>query len=175
MVEYGQWWSMGVVEGGGGQPNGIHWCQFHLHILYHTKQVNPWPNPSASHVVNCSWLSACQRRLNHLKTTRALVDVCQASETNNSKSSLDNFQHQQLPTLLVNVYSYSYMVYHLMVKSLSSCCVHAWKLAFLRSLHVCMCVCTCVCILIMQLKSEHITFKMLYPTYIHSYTHDSVS
>ena len=27
---------------------------------YHTKQLNPWPNPSASRVVNYNWLSACQ-------------------------------------------------------------------------------------------------------------------
>ena len=27
---------------------------------YHTKQLNPWPNSSASRVVNYSWLSACQ-------------------------------------------------------------------------------------------------------------------
>ena len=27
---------------------------------YHTKQLNPWPNSSANHVVNYSWLSACQ-------------------------------------------------------------------------------------------------------------------
>ena len=28
---------------------------------YHTKQLNPWPNLSASRVVNSSRLSACQR------------------------------------------------------------------------------------------------------------------
>ena len=27
---------------------------------YHIKQLNPWPNSLASHVVNHSWLSACQ-------------------------------------------------------------------------------------------------------------------
>ena len=27
---------------------------------YNTKQLNPWPNSSASRVVNCSQLSACQ-------------------------------------------------------------------------------------------------------------------
>ena len=29
----------------------------------HTKQLNPWPNSSASHVVNHSWLSACQWKM----------------------------------------------------------------------------------------------------------------
>ena len=28
--------------------------------IYHTKQLNPWPNSSASRVVNYSQLSACQ-------------------------------------------------------------------------------------------------------------------
>ena len=42
-----------------------------------------------------------------MKTTCALVDVWQASETSHSKSSLGNFQHQYLTELLVNVYSYS--------------------------------------------------------------------
>ena len=27
---------------------------------YHIKQLNPWPNSSASHMVNYSWLSVCQ-------------------------------------------------------------------------------------------------------------------
>ena len=58
-------------------------------------------------------------RWGHLKTTQTLMDSWQTSETSHSKSSLGNFQHQCLPELLVNVYSY-----HLMVKSLSCCCVH---------------------------------------------------
>ena len=44
----------------------------------HTKQLNPWPNSSASHVVIHSWLSACQGRWGHLKATRTLVDARQA-------------------------------------------------------------------------------------------------
>ena len=28
---------------------------------YHTKQLNPWQNSSASRMVNYSWLSGCQR------------------------------------------------------------------------------------------------------------------
>ena len=38
------------------------------------------------------------------------MDILQASETSHSKSSLVNFQHQYLPELLVNVYSYRLMV-----------------------------------------------------------------
>ena len=42
---------------------------------YHTKQLNPWPYSSASHVVNYSQLSACQRRWSHLEATQALMYV----------------------------------------------------------------------------------------------------
>ena len=59
----------------------------------------------------------------HLKATRALVDVWQAWETSHSKSSLGNFQHQNLPELLLNVYTVGY---HLMVKvCLTVMCVEA--------------------------------------------------
>ena len=42
---------------------------------WHTKQLNPWTNSSASRVVIHSRLSACQ---GYLKATQALVDVRQA-------------------------------------------------------------------------------------------------
>ena len=48
-------------------------------------------------------------------------------------SSPGNFQHRYLPELLVNVYSY-----HLMVNSVSWCCVCVWKVAFLKSGHICL-------------------------------------
>ena len=54
----------------------------------------------------------------HLKVTRALMDIWQASEISHSKSSLGNFQHWYLLELLANICSY-----HLM-KSVSWCCVH---------------------------------------------------
>ena len=90
---------------------------------YHTKQLNPWPNSSASRVVNYSQLSACQGICSHLKATRTLVDVRQASETSHGKSSPGNFQHQYPAELLVNVYSCC-----LMVKSVSCCCVRGSRL-----------------------------------------------
>ena len=31
-----------------------------FNTTYHTKQLNLWPNSSTSHVVNYSWLTACQ-------------------------------------------------------------------------------------------------------------------
>ena len=82
---------------------------------YHTKQLNPWPNSSTTCVMNHSRLSACQGDMQPFEpdpSTRGRL-------TSHSKSSADNLQHQYLPELLVNVYSY-----HLMVKSVPCCCVH---------------------------------------------------
>ena len=59
----------------------------------------------------------------HLKTSQALMDIWQDSETSHSKSSLGNYQHQYLSELLVNMYSYC-----LMVKSVSYCYVHGSRL-----------------------------------------------
>ena len=81
---------------------------------YHTKQLNPWTNSSASRVVNYSQLSACQGDMQPFEGdpyTRGRL-------TSHSKSSPGNFQHQYLAELLVNMYSYC-----LMVKSVSCCCV----------------------------------------------------
>ena len=47
------------------------------------------------------------------------MDVWHDSETSHSKSNLGNFQHWHLPDMLASVYSYC-----VMVKSVSSCCVH---------------------------------------------------
>ena len=55
----------------------------------------------------------------HLKVTWALVDIWQASQTSHSKSNPGNF-HQYMAELLVNISNY-----HLMVKSVSWCCVRA--------------------------------------------------
>ena len=64
------------------------------------------------------WLLV-QWRWSHLKITPALVDIWQDSETSLRKSCLDNFQHWYLSDMLASVYSY-----HVMVKSISCCCVH---------------------------------------------------
>ena len=77
--------------------------------MYHTKQLNPWANSSASHEVKYSWLSACQGRWSHLKITQAFMNVQQASETSHNKSSLWQLS-VPMPKLLVNVYRYYLMV-----------------------------------------------------------------
>ena len=86
---------------------------------YHTKQLNPWPNSSVSHVVNYSQLSVCQGDVEPFKGDPS-THGCQTSLRNKpqKKSSLGNFQHQYLTELLVNVHSYC-----LMVKIVSCCCV----------------------------------------------------
>ena len=87
---------------------------------YHTKQLNPWPNSSASRVVNYSQLSACQGDMQPFEgdpyTGGRLTSL-------RNKSSPGNFQHQYLAELLVDVYSYC-----LMVKSVSCCCVRGSRL-----------------------------------------------
>ena len=46
---------------------------------YHTKHLNPWPNSSASRVVNYSWPSACPREVepfnDHLNTRGCLISL----------------------------------------------------------------------------------------------------
>ena len=74
---------------------------------YHTKQLNPWPNSSASRVVNYSQLSACQGDMEPFEgnpSTRGRLTSLR------NKSSQGNFQHPYWPELLVNVYSYRLMV-----------------------------------------------------------------
>ena len=67
---------------------------------YHTKQLNPWLNSSASRVVNYSRLSASQ---GDVEPFEGDLSTC-GRLTSLSKSSPGNFQHQYLPELLVNVY-----------------------------------------------------------------------
>ena len=75
---------------------------------YHTKQLNPWPNSSPSHVVNYSQLSACQgdivsiwRQPKHLRM----------SDEPQKQGTAKEFQHLFLPELLVNVYSDCYKIH----------------------------------------------------------------
>ena len=58
---------------------------------YHTKQLNAWPNSSASCVVNYSWLSACQGEMEQFEehpSTRGCV------------TSLGNMPQQKNPRQL---------------------------------------------------------------------------
>ena len=121
------------VEGGGPQSgrqrlrqhwkqsNNIHWCHFQLHISH--KAAKSIANSPVSRRVIYSCLVVCLS--SYLKTTWALMDIWQASETSYRKGSLGNFQHQYLPELLFNVYSY-----RVMMKNESCLLLCAWKLKF---------------------------------------------
>ena len=62
-----------------------------LTFTYHTKQLNPWLNPLASHVVIYSQLLT-KGRWGHLKAIRALMDARQAWKKCQSESKLFNIQ-----------------------------------------------------------------------------------
>ena len=85
---------------------------------YHTKQLNPWPNLSASCVVNHSRLSACQGEMTPFEDDLNLCGCLICLRNKPHKRSPDNFQHQCLAKLVVNMYCYL-----LMVKSVSCYCV----------------------------------------------------
>ena len=76
-------------------------------------------NSSASCVVNYSQLSVCQGDMEPFKGDPSTRGRLRSQETSHSKSNLGNFQHQYLPELLVNMYSYHFDG----EKSVSCCCV----------------------------------------------------
>ena len=89
-------------------------------FIRHTKQLNPWLNSPARHVMIYNQLSACPGNMEPFKDYPS---------TSGCLTSLGNKPQQkhpgklavaeQLPELLVNVYSYC-----VMVKSVSCCYVH---------------------------------------------------
>ena len=91
--------------------------------INHTEQLNPWPNSSASRLVNYSRLSACQGDMQPFEGDPYTRGHLTSLKNKLSKSSPGNFQHQYLAELLVNMYSYC-----LMVKSVSCCCVRGSRL-----------------------------------------------
>ena len=101
---------------------------------YHTKQPNPWPNSSASCVVNYSWLSACQGHVEPFEGDPSTCGCLTSLRNKPQQSSQGNFQHQYMPQLLVNVYSYRLMV----KKCVLLLC--AWKASFLKSGHIYVCI-----------------------------------
>ena len=109
---------------------------------YHTKQLNPWPNSSASRVVNYSQLSACQGDMQPFEGDQYTRGRLTSLRNKPRQKQRGQLQHQYLAELLVNVYSYC-----LMVKSVSCCCVRGSRLFsdlvtyVYQYLHVCMYLC----------------------------------
>ena len=99
---------------------------------YHTKQLNPWPNSSASCVVKYSQLSACQGDMQPFEGDPYTRGCLTSLRNKPQQKQPEQHQHQYLAELLVNVYSCC-----LMVKSVSCCCVRESRPASLRSGHIC--------------------------------------
>ena len=99
-------------------------------FIYHTKQLNPWLNSSANHVVNYSQLSAFQRNMEpfegNLSTCRHLI-------------SLRNKPHQMQPgeillSMTCRIVSYCEQLWFDGEKCVLM--LYAWKPAFLKSSHI---------------------------------------
>ena len=98
---------------------------------YHTKQLNPWPNSSASRVVNYSQLSACQGDMQPFEG-----DVY----TRGRLTSLRNKPQQKQPGQLSASIPGWIVSQHVQLSFDGEKCVLllcAWKPAFLRSGHIC--------------------------------------
>ena len=88
----------------------LHCFMAFISSSYHTKQQNPWPNSSASHVVNYNWLSTCQEDMEPFEGDPNTHGHRTSLRNNPQQKQPGNFQHQYLAELLVNVYNYRWMV-----------------------------------------------------------------
>ena len=79
---------------------------------YDTKQLSPCPQPHqpSSRIVIYSQLSACWDEMEPFKDHLGTYESLKILRNKPQQSSLNNFQHQYLPELLVNVYSYCLIV-----------------------------------------------------------------
>ena len=109
---------------------------------YHTKQLNPWPNSSASRVVNYSQLSASKGDMQPLEgnpsTHGCLTSLRNKPCTAKQQNGLGNFQHQYLPELLVNACVQLSFVSCYRLCTAIACVSYrlcTWKPAFLKSGH----------------------------------------
>ena len=96
---------------------------------YHTKQLNPWPNSSASCVVNCSRLSACQGDIESFEGDPS---------TRERLTSLRNKPQQNQPrklsaSILAQIVSQCIQLSFDGEKFVLLLC--AWKASFLKSSH----------------------------------------
>ena len=94
---------------------------------FHTKQLNPWPNSSASCVVNYSRLSACQ---GDMQPFEGDPSTCGRLASLRKNKPQQNQPGQLSASILqcLNCKSMCTAQYRLMVKSMSCCCVHGRRL-----------------------------------------------
>ena len=85
---------------------------------YHTKQLNPWPNSSASRVVSYSRLSACLGDMQPFEGDPYTRGRLTSLRNKPQQKQPGQLSASYLAELLVNMYSY-----RLMVKSVSCYCV----------------------------------------------------
>ena len=97
---------------------------------YHTKQLNPWPNSSASRVVNYSWLSASQGDMEPFEGDPS---------TRGRLTSLRNKPQQKQPRQLSASIHASIVSQCIQLSFDGEKCVLllcAWKASFLKSGHI---------------------------------------
>ena len=97
---------------------------------YHTKQLNPWPNSSASRVVNYSRLSACQGKMESFEGDQS---------TRGRLTSLRNKPQQKQPRQLSASIHASIVSQYIQLSFDGEKCVLllcAWKASFLKSSHI---------------------------------------
>ena len=97
---------------------------------YHTKQLNPWPNSSASCVVNYSRLSACQGEMEPFEADQS---------THGRLTSLRNKPQQKQPRQLSVSIHASIVSQCIQLSFDGEKCVLllcAWKASFLKSGHI---------------------------------------
>ena len=98
---------------------------------YHTKQLNPWPNSSASRVVNYSWLSACQGDMEPFEGD---------SSTRGRLTNLTNKPQQKQPRQISASIHASIVSQCIQLSFDGEKCVLllcAWKASFLKPGHKC--------------------------------------
>ena len=99
---------------------------------YHTKRLNPWPNSSASRVVNYSRLSACQGDMEPFEGN---------PYTRGRLTGLRNKPQQKQPGQLsesipASIVSYCVQLSSRFAGEKCELLLCAWKVAFLKSGHI---------------------------------------
>ena len=97
---------------------------------YHTKQLNPWPNSSASCVVNYSWLSACQEDMQPFEGN--------PSTHGRLKSCRNKPQQKQPGQILASILAWIFSQCVQLSFDDEKCVLlfSAWKPAFLKFAHI---------------------------------------
>ena len=76
----------------------------------HAKQLNSWPNSSASHMVNYNWLSACPGEMEPFKHHQSTHGYLTSLRNKPQQKQPRQLSTVILPELLVNVYGYCVMM-----------------------------------------------------------------